>query len=718
MIRLKDYPTLLLLCFPFSVFAKESPQTSMPAVLKADQIYGDREANILNAIGNVELKKDGNILYADKLAYNKGEGDIEAFGDIRLKNYDLGNVYAKSANVKSDFKSGDFKEATIVFNDGSYIKSPQISRRNEVETTFNRPVFSICPNSEIENNNSLAGDNPDAISITSEKTTLNKATNTVKTKHGVIRVYDYPVFYTPYLSTPMPASGRKSGVLYPSYVNNTKLGLGIKVPYYFNIAPNKDLTTSVQYHPRGEHVIVGNVYRHLLKEGSYNVKFDLANNRPKINNIGGSKEVHKEARWHGISKGELALSQVTGIDFNIDTVGDKNYMRDYKNNFVGYTVSEINLDYIKDDEYAGIKAVRTQELEFNLDEKQAPLALPIINYSKSYKPKDGMFNQTYGILLNSTTIYRENGLQYRRASARPEIHVPYNVAGNLFELNANVQGDFYNLENNFETNSNNNYDSTAFNYRPEASLKWSLPLVGKHKTNTVIIEPLVNIAISSFRNNFNEIPNEDSQNTELTQNNLFLSDRLYGFDRNEDGQRVTYGFKSSIFNDKYGQVNFGLGQSWKGEGETQDVTIRGFNDSNKSNIVGAIGYKTPKVFSINYNFQLNESSYRNDVNEITTTFDSDKFYFNGNYVLIRRTATNTQSRKQLNLLSKFRFTKKYSFDLSNTRDMVLDRNINRKYGLSYEGCCVTYGIFISEDNPTALNKTEKSYNINFTIKNL
>ncbi len=700
---------------------KKPAKLSLPAILKADKIDGDRFSNVLNATGNVELNKNGNTLFADQLVYDKDAGTVQALGNIKIKNYDLGNLLANQADMKSDFKSGNFSDATIIFNDGSYIKSPKIIRNSEVETVFSRPIFSLCPNDEIKGNNLLAGAQSDLISITSNQTIINKTTNTIKTSGGVVRLYNFPIFYTPYLSTPLPSSKRKSGFLPPSYIHSTKLGAGLKIPYYFNIAPNKDLTSTLQYHPSGGHLVLDNKYRHLLKSGLYDVDLELANNRPKTNNLVGlsADSTDKQVRWRLLSSGNLILPDNFGINFDINNVGDKNYLRDYNNQFVGNTTSEINFDYIKDREYAAIKTVKIQELEIGVDGKEAPFALPIINYSTASKPQGGLLNQTYSALFNSTIITRENGLQYRRASAKPEITIPHNFMGNLFEFSANVQGDFYNLENNFNsTPKDNNFARTATNYRPEAILKWSLPMVGKYKTNTIIIEPLANIAVSSYHNNFTTIPNEDSVNTELTQNNLFLSDRFTGFDRNEDGQRTTYGFKSSLFNDKIGQFNFGLGQSWRGKSKTQDVVIRGFNDNNKSNIVGELGYKALQIFNIVYNFQLNESSYRNDTNEITTSLDFKKIVVGSNFIFIRKTVNNIDVKKQLDLNIGFRITSKLFASMIDSHDLITNRSILRKYGLNYNGCCITYGVFVSENNPTALTKPQRSYNFTFMIKNL
>ncbi len=62
-----------------------------------------------------------------------------------------------------------------------------------------------------------------------------------------LHVKDVPVFYFPYISFPIDKR-RKSGFLYPTFgTSNTGRGLFAAIPYYFNLAPNYDLTYTPQY---------------------------------------------------------------------------------------------------------------------------------------------------------------------------------------------------------------------------------------------------------------------------------------------------------------------------------------------------------------------------------------------------------------------------------------------------------------------------------------
>ncbi|MGR9071323.1 LPS assembly protein LptD, partial [Klebsiella quasipneumoniae] len=62
-------------------------------------------------------------------------------------------------------------------------------------------------------------------------------------------LYDYPVFYFPYINFPIKDE-RKTGLLYPGYTQSSKNGMDITQPFYWNIAPNYDATITSRFMDR------------------------------------------------------------------------------------------------------------------------------------------------------------------------------------------------------------------------------------------------------------------------------------------------------------------------------------------------------------------------------------------------------------------------------------------------------------------------------------
>lgn len=697
---------------------KSGAESSLPSVLKADNVEGDKIHNSLTATGNVEVTRGDSIVYADQIIYDKNEAVFRAVGNVRIKNIEIGNIKSSKADIKEDFSSGTFSDSILILNDGSYLTSPKIERKTPEITNVKYSIYSICPNPEISKNNDMAGKKRDMLSIKSRNVTIDREKEVFKIRGGVIRFYDVPFFYTPFLQAPIPSKKRKSGFLYPSYSKNSRLGIGVKIPYYFNLAPNKELTVSPTYYLSTGQILLNNEYHQLTSYGEYKTSLELANNKTTQSaNVLNTKQSTKEYRLHLKGEGVFDFTENTGLDFVIDNASDAGYLRDYHYDYRSYSLSKLNVDYIKGRDYYAAKTIRIQEFEnIATDSKSDPLILPQIDTHVETKPL--FYKEKFALTTNTTVLSRESGAQYRRATLIPEVSVPMNYKGNLFTADAKVQGDFYSLENNFKyTNPTNNYDSTQTNYKPELSLNWRLPLVKKSKTNTITIEPMANFVSSSYRKDFQNIPNEDSNNNELTISNLFISDRISGYDRNEAGERVSYGAKSSLFN-SHGEYSLTLGQSFKNGGGSQDVTIRGFNDNNKSNIVGLLYYKAIKHLYISYYFHLNESDYRNEINELTTSLDFDRFIFSSNYTFLRKNAQNTESREQLNSSATFKFNEKFSTKAIISRNLVTGRNLNRSIGLYYSGCCTVFGFAVTESNPSNLLKAQRSFNISLSFKNL
>ena len=65
----------LLLFFSSNSFAvpmggKVKSDPNAQTILKADEIDGDRVRNIMTASGNVEVTRDGSVVYADQIIYD------------------------------------------------------------------------------------------------------------------------------------------------------------------------------------------------------------------------------------------------------------------------------------------------------------------------------------------------------------------------------------------------------------------------------------------------------------------------------------------------------------------------------------------------------------------------------------------------------------------------------------------------------------------------
>lgn len=714
--------TLLLILISSNSFAlpksagfKSNPNSQ--TILKADQIDGDQLNNAIVASGNVEVTRDASVVYADKITYDKNGAIIRALGHVRVKNLEIGNMLAREGEMKDDFSKGTFLDSKIFFSDGSYLMASKIDREDEMTSTLYKSIFSICPNEEIGADNSKAGKIRDFASMKASKMVIDRKEGKIKSKHSIFRIYNVPIFYTPYSSFAIPSQEKKSGFLTPSYFRNTIFGLGVRVPYYVNLAPNADLTVTPLFYPSNNQFLLTNDLRHFTKYGEYKAQFEVANNNvTNTNDTTVVQRTNDQYRGNITAKGKLDFTRDWGLDFDINTISDRDYMRDYHFTYWAYSLSTVDLHRIKGRDYQTIKTVRIQELENTAYQNAAPLVMPSFDSHIETKPIFG--KEKIALTSNVTSIHRLDGLEYRRATMTPEVNVPFNLKGNLFAVNSKIQTDFYWLEDGYKnTPQTNQYSTLQSNYKPEISASWRLPLIKKTTKNTFVIEPMANFVASTFAKKVDKLPNEDSNNSELTVGNLFLSDRIYGFDRNEAGQRASYGVKSSLFN-RFGEFGLTAGQSYRLKDRSQDVSIRGFSENNFSSYIGQAMYKAKRYLTLSYSFQLSQTNFSNEVNQFTAAFNSQDVMFSSDYLLMRKTIQNANKREQITFNTTFKVSGPWKTNLIATKDLVTNRILSRSVGILRDGCCTTFTFVVTETNPINFTKPQRAFSFLLTFKNI
>lgn len=710
--------TILIVVFllvPKIVFCQEQKVT-----IKADRIYGDQIDNQVIAKGNVEVNKQNQTLISDKIIYNKNSGWISSDTETFIIDKDVGNLFSNQVRLKDDFSNGQFVNPILIFNDGKFISAKDATQSSANKISFLKPSFSICANEDITKNNNLARNSGNLITLESANTIIDKSKKRIVSKHVVVNIMDIPVLYTPYLSIPTQQNKRSSGFLTPSYINNSRIGFGIQTPYFANISDSVNLIITPKIYPSNNQATVNTSLEQILKYGKYKAELEISNNEiSSSSNLATQNRTDADYRYLIKSSGNLIYNKNSYVNFDILTTGDKDYLRDFNFKFIPYTESKINYEYTKNRNYFKAETIRFQELEQLQTRDQAQWVLPSISHHIQSKPK--FFNETYHLTSNITSITRESGIQYNRITTIPKVEVPINFKGNLFNIKLSNQFDYYLIEENLDGNRDpqNNFKKEQSNSKGNFSAEWKLPLIQEKDGNIIVLEPKVQFISSGNNKNPIAIPNEDSNNSELTINNLFIEDRIAGYDRVEVGERVNYGVTSTIYQDKQ-RFELDIGQSHLiNSRDTDDVIVRGFSgDSNKSNIVGKSSYQYDNIFNINYNFQLDESNLNNKINYISASLNYKNFGLSNEYLLIRRGAISNQKISQNTTNASYKITPKVLLSGSLTRDLRTKQDLMRVIAIENIDCCILTKFSIMETNTPNLIKKERSFNINITIKDL
>ena len=716
--------TIAFLSIPAISYCQEEKVT-----IKANRIFSDQLNNKVTAIGNVEISKNNQTFLSDRVSYNKNTGWIKSNSSTKVIDLESGNMFSDKGSIKDDFSTGEFINPLLIFKDGSYLQSKKANKESLKRTSFSYPLLSVCPNNKIAQDDRLTGDGSNLVTLHSSKTTIDTNKQRIINKHAIVKIVNIPVFYTPYISIPTKDNKRSSGFLTPSYLNNSRLGIGVRAPYFVNVSQNTNLTISPQLYLENNQTTIDANLEQKLKYGNHETSFEISNNEiSSISDINTQNRTEADYRYKVSSLGNFVYTENSSVNFSILTLGDKDYLRDFNFTFTPYTQSDINYEYTKNRDYLKVSSVRFQELEQSEQRDEAQWVLPSVTHHIQSGPK--LLNETYSLTTNTTSINRESGLQYNRITTTPKIQIPKNINGNLLNLELSNQIDYYILEYNYDnaqSQGSTNLDKNQSNSKPLVSASWKLPLIKKSLTNTVIIEPQIKIISSSSKKNHLDLPNEESNDSELTINNLFSSDRMAGYDRNENGERVNYGTNSTIYTENT-KFEFDIGQSYLINQENQDIQVNGFSDNeSKSNVVGKTSYEYDfskikgagdRLFNTTYNFQLDDSNLNNKVNYISSHLSLDKFNLSNDYLLIRKGILSEEKIAQDTLSMGYKLTPKLRISGSVTKNLETGKNLSRRISTKYGGCCILTEFSIVETNTSNLTRKERSFNLSITVKGL
>ena len=119
--------------------------------------------------------------------------------------------------------------------------------------------------------------------------------------------------------------------------------------------------------------------------------------------------------------------------------------------------------------------------------------------------------------------------------------------GHMLTLRASNRGDLYIVDFD-KTKSTIRRQKIWYRNIPEISAKWRYPLIKSlsHKSS-LKIEPTAMLAIGTkYEKRFKKFSLIDAQKNELSENNIFSSNRFSGIDYHEYGTRFSYGINSTL----------------------------------------------------------------------------------------------------------------------------------------------------------------------------
>lgn len=236
---LADEPGLKLQRTP--VGPPRASGTQLPVFLSADRIEGITGKESV-AEGSAELHKGTTAVYADWLKYIEATEDVEARGRVRIeRNGDV--ISGPSLKYRVNDATGIFERPEFVLAPRKRQSMQPVTGRGHAQTArfegedkyrLFDAFFTTCKPG-----------NSDWYMAVGELD-LDYTRDMGTARNATIYFKNVPIMKAPYMDFALN-NQRKSGFLPPLIGASGKNGPEITLPYYFNLAPNRDLTISPRF---------------------------------------------------------------------------------------------------------------------------------------------------------------------------------------------------------------------------------------------------------------------------------------------------------------------------------------------------------------------------------------------------------------------------------------------------------------------------------------
>lgn len=331
----------------------EAARQGLPTFMSGERASGRTDLETV-VEGQGELRRGDMVIRADRLEYYQPDDLARARGNVRINR--AGDIFeGPLLELKVDAFEGFFNSPRYRFlRNDAYGEAERVDFIDDKRAVIRNATYSTC---QREPGPSWM---PDWI-LRAGSIRIDNEEETGQATDAVLSFMNLPVLPIPSLSFPL-SDKRKSGLLPPTFGLDNLNGVELTLPWYWNIAPNRDATFfPALMTKRG--IDFGGEFRYL--ERDYEGKL-RASYMP-------SDTLRQRDRWgYAISHGGqlntgLASVGALGLSLNLNRVSDDNYWRDFSRAGSSLTqrllANDASLSWSRGDFSLSARALKWQTLQ-------------------------------------------------------------------------------------------------------------------------------------------------------------------------------------------------------------------------------------------------------------------------------------------------------------------------------------------------------------------
>jgi LPS-assembly protein len=563
---------MLLKLQPTFVHVPAHNKDPLPLFVDADRLLGHQEKG-LEAEGSVRLRRRGQAIYADWLRYDKSDSEVSARGNVRIEQ-------------RGDVLEGTSMQMNLDTDRGA-IEKPKY--QVQVNATKGRGDGDRLLVEGPEKYRVLGGSytscevGNDDWFVRARDFEIDKGRQLGTARDASIIFLGQTILYTPYLSFSLDRQ-RKSGFLSPTLGSTGSSGTDLSIPYYWNIAPNRDATFTPRIlQKRG--AMLSSEFRYLdamwAGESSLEV---LPGDRVRNDDDRYSFAIRHQHFWNDGWSGNL----------NIQKVSDDNYFIDLSTKIATTSQSLLPREGSLtkggswwNDGTWGISALvhRWQTLQTDpLKPLIAPYNRTQISLSAA-KQNLGIADFDFGASL--VDFAHPTLTSGRRLVAYPSLSIPLQTSFAYLTPKFGVHLSDYAIDQSSVTNQNLIRRVPIFSTDSGMIFERSARFYGQHMRQT--LEQKIYYVYVPTRQQ-NQIPNFDSAVQDINFASLYAENQFGGNDRINDANQVTVGVTTRLLHVDSGIERLRIGMGQRYYFKSQEVVLPGIpaRNSNNSDLLATI----------------------------------------------------------------------------------------------------------------------------------
>ncbi|MBB5751484.1 LPS-assembly protein LptD [Prosthecomicrobium pneumaticum] len=718
------------------------PAGNAQMLLDADQLIYDYDAQKVSAAGSVKIYYDGYTLEADKVTYDQKSGRMTADGRVKIVDREGSIVTADSIDVTDSLSDG-FVEALRLDTPTQTHFAAERARRDEGKrTTFYRGVYTACEPCRDRPNKAPLWQ------VKAARIVVDHVEHLVHFRSAQLEFLGVPVAWVPVFSAPDPTTKRKSGFLPPSVGYTSNVGAYARVPYFWALAPNYDLTLSPTAYTQQGFLALAE-WRHRLDNGQYTLSMaGISQSDPDAFYDADSRNSGVKDFRGGIrTTGEFYLNDKWTFGWDTTVTSDRTFTRDYDvlNSEKTVAVSSINLTGESERNWFDARGyyfqVLSNDKDPRYDQERQAVVHPVIDHD--YTVDHSVFGGEVSVKSNFVSLSRDETDFVDRAGGATGVYDPgidrvLGASGLYNRLSSQVtwertvigpmgvvlkpfgylRGDAYYVDPDNNIAGLSDSEGT-FRGMPAVGLEARWPIMTSVGATAHIFEPIAQAIVRPNEQDAGYLPNEDAQSLVFDDSSLFDWDKFSGYDRIEGGTRVNVGLHYLGTFGTLASVDALVGQSFQVAGQNpyavDDLTGTGLVsglETDRSDYVGRVTLDTGYGYFLTARTRLDESDFTLNRAELTATGRMGAVTASTSYLFLRDDpeTSDSEATEAVSVRGSWQFAEYWRAFGSVGYDIHEKTLASSSVGLAYDDECTTFSI--------AYSQVDKDYSSIETTKKL